>query len=802
MLSTSASSQARPSVAPAVLPEQSCCKHCGNPLLDRSADDFCCNGCRTIYGLLTGAGLSRYYELRDGAIMPPTSLGELSRRDRNWLEPLSARVAAASEPIEVSIKLQGLRCVACVWLIQELFARYSGAHRIIISTGRSSMNLCVDASFPLAGFISELETFGYIAGDDSHTAAQSGDLLLRTGVCLALGMNAMMFAAAIYLGLHDGPLYRVLHGLNFACATLAVLIGAPVFMRSAWHALQQRILHLDLPIAVGIALTYSAALWSFATNHPGAAYYDSLAIFIALMLLGRWLKERVVSGNQKQLQADDGIEQLLVRRIEGGVVQLRAAGEVKAGDELLVPPGDLIPVASELLSGGAACSLDWISGESDATVFGRGAVVPAGAFNAESCALRVRARDDFGASVLVELLGRRRAREMPATDRGNKFVIAYVAGVLLTAASAFVGWWLFSGSVTRALEVATAICVVTCPCAIGIAAPLAEDLVLSGLRRSGLFVRSASFLDRALSVRRVVFDKTGTLTTGRLHIANAAALQQLGVVERNVLYTLACGSVHPKSIAVARALQALDAKLVDALGTTELTGLGVQCHSPQGLYRLGRADWALGENAQSSDSSDLVFAFEGKPACVLHTAETPRVDAAQEIAALREAGYELWMLSGDAPERVKQMARTLGVEASHALGGCSPQDKAQWIVRHDHNDLLMIGDGVNDSLAVERAFVSGTPAIDRAFMPWRSDFYFVTSGLAPIRLALRASRRLAQVVRRNQAFAIAYNVCVVTLAVCGLMRPWLAAVLMPASSIIVLTATSLSLSTRSRLWKS
>ncbi|HKU38677.1 MAG TPA: heavy metal translocating P-type ATPase metal-binding domain-containing protein, partial [Polyangiales bacterium] len=497
----------------------SLCAHCGNPLLAAGADSFCCTGCRTVHELLSGAGLLRYYQLRDAAITPPAA-NAAARRDQNWLEPLCARVAAAERPIELTIKLQGLRCAACVWLIQELFARKPGAQRVLVNSGRGSASLCVDARFPLSAFVAELEAFGYFAGAPGEPAADGGsELLLRTGVCLALGGNAMMFAAAIYLGLHDGPLYRVLHGLNFACASLAVLIGAPVFMRSAWQALRRGILHLDLPIAVGIALSYGAALWSFASGHAGAAYYDSLATFIALMLLGRWLKERIVLANQQQLLADDGVDSLLVRRVQAGAVQLVAARELRAGDELLVPPGDLVPVAAELLDTPAACSLDWINGESEPVTFARGSELPAGAFNAEASPLRVRAQTDFGASVLVELLGRRNAGELPATRRSNAFSIAYVSSVLFAAATAFAAWWLWSGNLTRALEVATAICVVTCPCAIGIAAPLAEDLVLAGLRRAGLFVRSASFLDRALAVRRIVFDKTGTLTTGRLHVA-------------------------------------------------------------------------------------------------------------------------------------------------------------------------------------------------------------------------------------------------------------------------------------------
>ena len=173
-----------------------------------------------------------------------------------------------------------------------------------------------------------------------------------------------------------------------------------------------------------------------------------------------------------------------------------------------------------------------------------------------------------------------------------------------------------------------------------------------------------------------------------------------------------------------------------------------------------------------------------------------------ELATLAAKHYDTWILSGDSPARVTALARELGIDSAHAVGGMNPDAKAQWIAEHDRGDLLMIGDGINDSLAVQRAFTSGTPSIDRAFMPWRTDFYFVTPGIAPIGRALAAARRLQRVVRGNQVFAVLYNVAAVAIALAGAMRPWMAAVLMPLSSIVVLAATSFVLSPRRRSWKS
>jgi Cu2+-exporting ATPase len=346
----------------------------------------------------------------------------------------------------------------------------------------------------------------------------------------------------------------------------------------------------------------------------------------------------------------------------------------------------------------------------------------------------------------------------------------------------------------------TAVYVVTCPCAIGIAVPLAEELVLSGLRAQGLFVRDPSFLERALRVRRVVFDKTGTLTTGRLQLAELAPLASLSPDLRDVLYSMVVASGHPKSVAVAQALRPLQPAWIGGAHVVESPGKGIEAQLDGRCYRLGRATWALKVSPDSE--ADLWFSCDREPLCALQTRESLRDDAGFEIAQLARDGYETFILSGDRNARVQRLAAELGVPEQRAIGQCSPKDKAAFIARHDHADLLMIGDGVNDSLAVAEAFASGTPSIDRAVMPSRTDFYFVTAGLRPIRTALAAARRLARVTLRNRIFAVAYNVLVVTVALLGWMKPWLAAVLMPLSSVVVLTTTSWSLSSRSSLWKS
>jgi Cu2+-exporting ATPase len=378
----------------------------------------------------------------------------------------------------------------------------------------------------------------------------------------------------------------------------------------------------------------------------------------------------------------------------------------------------------------------------------------------------------------------------------------YVLAVLVVAAAALVGWWAATGDLSRALSVATAVLIVTCPCAFGIAAPLAYEMAQAGLRRRGLFVRRGSFLERARSVRRVVFDKTGTLTTGALALANPEALAGLSVDARQVLYDLVARSGHPKSTAIREALDArAPLALRPEVTALESPGLGVEARVGGRLWRLGAAAWVV-PGQHVDPACDVIFGCDGRLVAALRTSERLRPDAASEIRRLEADGCEVWLLSGDASSRVEAAGATGGVPSGRCVGDQMPRDKADFLRAHDRRDTLFVGDGVNDAVALDVAHTSGTPAVDRPYVPARADFFFVTAGLGPIRLALRTSRVLAQVVRADLAIALAYNTLTVGLAVCGRMSPLACAVLMPVSSLTTIFATVVCLSPRSRLWTS
>jgi Cu2+-exporting ATPase len=757
-----------------------------------------------VHGILTKAGLTRYYDLRRGPGLPPADL-ESRRIDHKWLELIEGARSTEDSVTRVELDIQGIHCAACVWLLEELFRRHGGERTglMAINPALGRIDFRISPDFPLSDWVDSVEDLGYLLGPARTTGSRpSDDLLLRVGICAALAGNVMLFAAAIYLGLREGPIYELLNQLSYAAGVLAVFIGGSVFIGSAVRAIRQRVLHLDVPIALGIVLAFAGSTYSFFFASGQASYVDTLTVFVALMLTGRWLQQRMLERNRAQLLADDGTESLLTREVKDGVVRIVHCIGVQEGDSLLIAPGDLVPVDLRVLDEAATCSLDWIDGESRPRRFGRGDDVPAGAFNVGPQAFSGVAATSFAASSLVGLLGRDPASKGDgplATRWWSQLSRFYVIGVVTLAVVGISYWWWRTGDSLFAIEVGTAVLVVTCPCAFGIAAPLAYELVLTRLRRAGVFVRVGDFLDRARSMAHIVFDKTGTLTTGMLEIGNPAALQALTDPEIALLYGMAARSGHPKSVAVRRALEGHPAARLGELEVEEQTGYGVRAEDHGRVYKLGAPNWAA---ATSAAEGDVVFSLDGEVLAALHTDEQLRPDAQAEIARLERDGYNLAILSGDTPARVVDLGASLGMPEEVCIGGHDPEQKAAYVREHDPTRTLLVGDGLNDQVAMRAAACSGTPAVNRPFMASRCDFYFVSPGLRPVAQVLRASDMLAHVVRRILAFAIGYNLVAVSLAMAGLMRPWVAAVLMPLSSLITLAYTLMMLSRKGLEWKS
>lgn len=765
----------------------SLCRHCGNPLrgADSHALAFCCLGCEAAYHLLEKSGLLRYYDLRQeprAPALPDDPALSL------WAERTQERLRQRSEATTLRVSVDGMHCSACVWLLEELTRRSDGSASVRVNPAIGTAELDLPADFPFVEFVLTLERLGYRLGPEAAADARpSDDLLWRVGVTVAIALNVMSFAVARYAGLTDESLGRTLSVLELALTTISLLVGGPVFFRSAWAGLRRGVLHMDLPIAVGLLCSWGGSVLLTLSGRPDAAFYDTASIFLALMLVGRFLRERVLEKNRTFLRGHDDAAALLVRRKEsdanGTRVTVIPARAIAVGDELVLGPRDVTPVAGELLTDGAHMSAAWITGESTEHLLARSDAVRAGMANAESRTISLRATETLASSNLLALMQAPRKDERYGdSPSAIEATIArhWVMGVGLAAALGAV-WAHHRGADLHAsLAMLTTILVVTCPCGFGLATPLAQELMHLRLRKEGVLVRSCTLLERLLDIHHIVFDKTGTLTDVRLAPDSQKALAELPERDALVLANLAQRSRHPKSRALMAELDRRGASAWLELDAIEEPGRGLVARLDGDVYALGSPTWDRADVA-----GDVEFSKNGQP--LLRAATDDRIieGTKEALALLGGSGRTLHLLSGDATARALRTGRELGISDQNIRADAVPSDKSAYLEALG-GGTLFVGDGLNDALAAATATLSGTPSRGATFLASRTDFYLLGQGVPALPRLFDAATTLAAARRRCLAWALAYNVVAVGLAVAGLMSPLVAAVLMPLSTVIAI----------------
>ncbi len=795
------------------------CRHCGAGLTSAAVREsgFCCAGCAYVHRLVHEHGLEGYYRIKDAVIAPADTV-VFQPRDYRWLEELQAAAESAAggspaaaprpglsgNPPELTLEVQGISCAGCVWLIEKVFHQRPGALHIETDAQLGRMRMrWTRGEFDAPGFARSLQSFNYLVGPPGEEPAvpESKLLVRRVGLSAAFMMNVMLFALPAYFGMAEDFAYAGLFStLAFAFATLSVLTGGTYFFRRAFGALRDGALHIDLPIAVGIAGSYAGSVYGWLLGHPDLVYFDFVATFIFLMLVGRWGQVAAVERNRRRLLTAGARPHKVGVETPRGLVD-RPVEELAEGDLFTVRSGQVVPVEARLESDAATLGTAWISGEADPREVRAGARVPSGSVNLGRGLLRLRALQPWTASLLAQLL-RPVGRDTFRHRLMERVVAGYLVGIFVAAIAAGAGWWLATGDGPRTWAVVTAVLVVSCPCAIGLAYPLADEMATVALRRFGVFVREGDLFPRLGRIRRIVFDKTGTLTLETPVLADPGALRDLAPPARAALLALVRDNPHPVSQSLLESLVSagLAAGLEPAAGEVqEDTGRGVSLRSPLGLWSLGRPGWRPGsravvpEVAPEDQGHDTEFACDGVVLARFRFTDSARPGAREELAALHAAGFETFILSGDRPEKVARMARELGIPEQNAVAGATPEEKARWLQRVDARDTLMLGDGANDSLAFDAAFARGTPVVHRGVLEGKADFYYLGRGLDGLRrmFAVNATRRRTQAVL--VAFSVLYNATTVTFAALGQMNPLVAAVIMPASSILSLAVVGVGM---------
>jgi Cu2+-exporting ATPase len=756
------------------------CRHCGAALIDARMRDtgFCCAGCSYVFRLVHEHGLAGYYTIKDD-VTAPADTAVFQPRDYGWLDTAQVLAEANDGTPELTLDVQGISCAGCVWLIERVFQQQPGARDIIVNAQYGTMRLrWLRAQFSAAEFARKLQAFGYLAGPAGETTAEpeSRGLVKRIGLCAAFAMNVMLFSLPVYFGMESTYEWAGLFGLlSLIFGTLSLLVGGTYFLSRAVRALRERAMHIDLPIAIGIVGAYLGSLYGWIAGEERFVYFDFVSTFILLMLVGRWAQVAAVERNRRRLLSQQPKPQR-VRLANGSDV---TPEQLVKDQAIVIAVGQTVPVEVRLENAEATFSLASINGEAEPRVFRAGQRVPAGAVNIGRTELRAETLQAWNESLLAQLL---RPGERPGERHAllEKIVRGYLVGILVVAAMSGLGWWLATGDALRTWAVVTAVLVVSCPCAIALAFPLADEMATVALRRRGVFVREGDLWSKLARVRKLVFDKTGTLTLETPVLRNPEVFCGLDALARAALLALVRDNPHPVSQCLLEHLLTCGAPTTEPLDGVvhETVGFGVEI----GAWSLGRAGW---RDSGEQDNA-TVFACDGAVVARFHFDDSARPDAREEITALQAAGFTTFILSGDRRAKVSALAADLGLPVDHALGELSPREKAAWFEAHGADDAMMLGDGANDSLAFDRALCRGTPVIHRGVLERKADFYYLGRGIGGLRALfdVNAIRRRTQ--RVILIFSIAYNLLAVGLAVAGLMNPLVAAALMPINSLLTL----------------
>ena len=620
-------------------------------------------------------------------------------------------------------------------------------------------------------FARELQRFGYLLGVPRADAGTVTDNSLerRTGLCGAFAMNAMAFSLPAYFGMPaDFPFARWFDLVAAASATLALFIGGSYFALRAWHALRAGVLHIDTPITLGILAAYAGSIIGWLSGEQGLKYFDFVAMFIFLMLGGRLVQQMAVARNRRRLVRDPSIP------------EADALEALKAGEAFTVKPGQAIPVAAKLEDPHASISLEWINGESDACARSSGQLLPSGALNAGTRTLNAIALETWKDSTLHKLLEARRGGENRDL-RLEKLLRGYLIVVVLAGVIGGIWWWQHTGEWTKAMQVMISVFVVSCPCALGVAAPLADDIAASRAEGHGVFVRTLGLWKKLTRLRQIVFDKTGTLTLENPVLVNPESLASLDENARQALRHLTSGNLHPVSRSLFDALGGTPDRLLD-LEVIETPGHGLHFEQ-NGLV------WAI--SRPKDQSADAVFTCDGREVAAFRFHDALRGETSDEVHALDKRGLRIRILSGDREPKVADIAAQLGLQRDQWHHSLTPDEKAAWIAAHDPHGTLYIGDGANDSLAFDAASCAGSPVTGRSFLEHKADFYFLGHSMRFMSslLDIAATHRLA--VRAVFAFSVTYNIVTAIMGLMGHLSPLLAAILMPLSSLVTLSLVAL-----------
>lgn len=799
------------------MPESSC-YHCGQPIPDdvdlsvKIAGDshaMCCFGCQAVAQSIVDNGLQDYYRSRDAlpespreampAILDQLVLFDHADFQKSFVKDLG------DQEREASLLLEGITCSACIWLNEQHVGKLPGVTAVDINYATRRARVRWDESrIRLSDILGAIAAIGYraypydAAKNEEISRKERRDALWRVWVAGFGMMQVMMYAYPVYIA--DGDMSADIESLMRWASLLltlpVVFYSSAPFFRSAWRDLKLRRVGMDVPVALGVGAAFVASCWA-TLMQSGEVYFDSVTMFVFFLLGGRFLE---MTARQKALSVTEALAKLLpafAQKMPGFPTdrdtEQRVVADLRPGDYVLVRAGDIVPADGRVVEGVSCANESLLTGESRPVPKSPGDSVTGGSVNAESpLVVQVeQVGEGTRLSAIINLMDRAASEKPRIVELADRIASYFVAALLAVAVIVAIGWYLFDPD--RALWITVSVLVVTCPCALSLATPIALTVAAGALAKDGLLVTRGHSIETLARANHFVFDKTGTLTTGRMHLLEVGVV---GGLDREacleIAATLEQSSEHPVAGALRR-----------VAGNQTRIAVGVRAEPGQGIegcidgksYRIGKLSYVLGLGRGSVpeaagdwlESGDTVVVLGDVSGCLAYfrIGDEIRPEARALVAELRRAGKEVLLLTGDAPAVAHRVALQLGIERIQA--GVTPQGKHDCVkgLQADGAVVAMVGDGVNDAPVLAQAQVSIAMGGGAQLARTQSDFVLLSENLDHLRHGLRRSVKTLDVIRQNLWWSFAYNFVALPLAILGYVTPWMAGIGMSASSLLV-----------------
>jgi Cu2+-exporting ATPase len=697
---------------------------------------------------------------------------------------LSAFVQKSGKSQHLELHVSGAKCAGCLAKIEKSVGALEGVSeaRLNLSTGK--FNITWQGPLPASQIAETVSGLGYGVSAAAETDAdevqrkEERDLLLAMGVAAFAAANIMLLSVSVWSGAGEmgSNTKQIMHAISGVIALPAIVFSGRPFFRSAWSVLRRGRANMDVPISLAITLAFTVSVVE--TIRGGEhAYFDAAAMLIFFLLIGRFLEARVRRRACSAANDLAGMSSRAVTRVDcdGNAIKVNP-GVVAPGDTILLSQGERAVVDMALSD--EFCELDesLVTGESAPHVLSKGMRIYAGAVNL-SGPVQAKALSRASDSLLADIgrmLDAGEQRRSAYRKIADKAVALYVPFVHSAAALTFIGWMLAGAGVRESILIAVSTLIITCPCALALAAPVAHVVAAGKLFQLGIFLKSGDALERFASVDRIVLDKTGTLSLGIPQLSEETDENTIADAA-----LLARSSRHPLSRAISDAAGPGPV----APNVKEIPGCGLEATIEGQLWRLGSGRW-VGLNQDASHTRNLYLQRGDEMPIALEFADRLIPGTDEAIKALEAAGYQTEILSGDTEDRVSEVARELGV--SDYTSAASPQEKAARLetLRDQGHKVLMVGDGLNDAGALSLAHASVTPGTAIDISQAASDAVY-SGGISSLPVLLKISKRTRNVMLENFTFAALYNLVAIPIAVTGHATPLVAALAMSFSSVAV-----------------